>query len=87
MAKDNADEPYYKPYYAEMLSFWRDLYDPAPPTDKADDYDSSTHWNKKVIYHPEELNFWFDFIDSEDLYNISVNNIGRRTKIVNDNKA
>jgi hypothetical protein len=26
-------------------------------------YDARTYWNKMVIENPENLNFWFDFLD------------------------
>lgn len=44
------------------------------------------HWNKTVSENPEQLYFWFDFLDAEqsELYNYSTKLIGARTKAVND---
>ena len=43
-------------------------------------------WHKNVFEHPDQLNFWFDFLDTEgELGNFSVQSIGRRQIVVNDN--
>lgn len=43
------------------------------------------YWNKTVYEHPENLNFWFDFLDTEGaLSAYSVKNIGCRPKSIND---
>lgn len=51
-------------------------------------YDSANKyfgWNKNVYEHPELLNFWFDFLDTEgELSQFSVKAIGSRQKAVND---
>lgn len=42
-------------------------------------------WNVNVYEHPELLNFWFDFLDTEgELSQFSVQKIGARTKPIND---
>ena len=44
-------------------------------------------WNKNIKEAPENLNFWFDFLDSEsDLGRYQVNQIGRREKVSNNSK-
>lgn len=49
-------------------------------------YDAKTYWNKMVIDTPENLNFWFDFLDQYgELDKYSVQAIGDRPKVVNDN--
>lgn len=65
------------PYDAELISFWRDLY-----------YMSGTEmiWNPNTINNPALLNYWLDFLDSSQLKQFSVNEIGRRTKVVNNDK-
>lgn len=74
----------YEQYYLDMLTFWRELYDP----EGGSDYYSSgneIHWHKNVYEHPELLNFWFDFMDVEgELSQYSVKNVGARTKSIND---
>ena len=45
-------------------------------------------WESIVSEHPENLNFWFDFLDldaSPEIEKFSVRNIGDRPKVVNDN--
>lgn len=45
-------------------------------------------WEPIVSEHPENLNFWFDFLDldaSPDVEKFSIKNIGDRPKVVNDN--
>ena len=47
--------------------------------------DDKAGWHRDVFDHPELLNFWFDFLDSEgELSNLNVKAIGARTKSVND---
>ena len=49
-------------------------------------YDSNG-WNPDILNNPEKLNFWFDFLDTTGVLNkFSVQNIGQRTKSVNDDK-
>ena len=51
----------------------------------ADDGDK-LYWNKTVFEKPEQLNFWFDFLDSDgDISKYSVKAIGSRPKSINDN--
>lgn len=43
------------------------------------------YWNSKVYEAPEQLNFWFDFLDaSGELEKFSVQAIGSRSKSIND---
>ena len=49
-------------------------------------YDVYSYWNKMVIDTPENLNFWFDFLDQYgELSQYSVQAIGDRPKVINDN--
>ena len=69
-----------------------EFYDGAGSDGNGDD----KFWNKKIHSHPMSLNFWFDFLDTEGglgAYSIKkfnsdenkyVNNIGIRSKVVND---
>lgn len=44
-------------------------------------------WSKSVVYTPELLNFWFDFLDLEqgaELEKYSIKSIGHRPKVLND---
>lgn len=65
-------------YDAELLAEWRGLYDTLK-------WDSTNHWNPAVNNEPDTLRYWLDFIDSGAAIGAySVNQIGRRTKVVND---
>ena len=47
--------------------------------------EDNKYWNKDVFNSPEMLNFWFDFLDVEgELQQFNVNNIGSRSKSIND---
>lgn len=62
-------------YDAEMIAFWRTIYDP----------DKWGGWNPDVTDAPANLVFWLDFIDTTSAVGkYSVKQIGRRMKVVND---
>ena len=50
------------------------------------DKETGNYWNKTITDYPENLIFWFDFLDAEgsDLNRYSVPVIGPRTKSIND---
>lgn len=72
----------YDNYYdSELIAEWRGLYDPMNSN-----WDATNHWNSDVFNDPGAINFWLDFIDtSSALGKYSIKNIGRRTKVVNNN--
>lgn len=46
------------------------------------------YWHKDVYEHPELLNFWFDFLDTEgELSQFSVQKIGARSKAINESSV
>ena len=47
------------------------------------------YWNVLVFEAPETLNFWFDFLDSNnfELQQFSVPQLGPRSKVINEDKA
>lgn len=62
----------YEQYYVDMISFWRELYE-------------NKQWKEEVTTAPNQLNFWFDFLDAEsELGQFSVKAIGDRVKAIND---
>ena len=74
-------------YYTELANEWPKLYDLQK---------SSIVENNKIIYlggfkdevlaNPSKIDYFLDFIDTEgSLSQLNVNNIGRRSKIINDN--
>ena len=46
------------------------------------------YWHKNVFEHPESLNYWFDFLDSDgELNQYSVKMVGSRPKAINDSNV
>ena len=62
-------------YDLELLTEWRKIYDTIA-------YENC--WNPNVISNPETLDYWLDFLDDPRLLQYSVDNIGLRSKIIND---
>lgn len=77
-----ASNSVYDNYYdSELIAEWRNLYNPMNKN-----WDATNHWNPDVFNDPASINFWLDFIDtSSALGKYSIKNIGRRTKVVNNN--
>lgn len=46
--------------------------------------DAHPYWNKSVYEAPEQLNFWFDFLDDNELTGFNVKVVGSRPKVIND---
>ena len=76
----------YEQYYTDLQGFWRQLYDPTVPSA---DYNSQTYWHVNVDKYPELLNFWFDFLDSNntELGKYKINIVGNRPKAINDSNV
>lgn len=53
------------------------------------DYSKEDNWNIAVTESPDQIIFWFDFLETEgsDLYKYSVRQIGSRTKSINDSNV
>lgn len=74
-----------EPYDAEMLAFWRLLYDPDNKNWVYADYPEYNYWNPSVREDPASLVFWIDFIDTtSEVGKYAVSQIGRRMKVVNN---
>lgn len=74
-----------EPYDAEMLAFWRLLYDPDNKDWVYADYPEYNHWSPSVREDPASLVFWIDFIDTtSEVGKYAVSQIGRRMKVVNN---
>ena len=74
-----------EPYDAEMLAFWRLLYDPDNKDWVYADYPEYNYWNPSVREDPTSLVFWIDFIDTtSEVGKYAVSQIGRRMKVVNN---
>ena len=74
-----------EPYDAEMLAFWRLLYNPDNKDWVYADYPAYNHWNPSVREDPASLVFWIDFIDTtSEVGKYAVSQIGRRMKVVNN---
>lgn len=63
-------------YYTELKNEWPKLYD----------VENGKFFDEVLVY-PSDIDFYLDFIDtSADISKISIANIGRRTKVINDDK-
>lgn len=63
-------------YYTELKNEWPKIYDT-----------EAGEYREEALKHPEELDFFLDFIDtSAAVGDLAVNNIGRRSKVINDDK-
>ena len=75
------------PYYAELLNEWPKLYDLQKTYNEVDGeriYEGGFY--DSVLKHPEEVDYFLDFIDSAaSISDLSISNIGRRTKVISDN--
>ena len=79
----------YEIYYIDLEGFWRQLYNPETDLEGfIPKGEKNQYWHENVIKRPEILNFWFDLLDSEgELSQYSVNIIGDRIKVLNDNSV
>lgn len=63
-------------YYTELINEWPKLYDVR-----------TGEWRENVQNTPSDIDFFLDFIDSgAAISELSISNIGRRTKVINDDK-
>ena len=63
-------------YYTELVNEWPKLYDVTKGA-----------FHDEVVKHPSEIDYYLDFIDSQAaISEFSISNIGRRTKVINDDK-
>lgn len=68
---------YSNDYYAELKNEWPKLYDL-----------KKGEFKEEAVRHPDDLDFFLDFIDvNTELSEFNISNIGRRTKVVNDNNV
>lgn len=64
-------------YYTELANEWPKLYDVQAGT-----------FTEEALKKPQDIDFFLDFIDSSAaISELSISNIGRRTKVINDNKV
>lgn len=70
----------YFTYYIEKLDYYQ--------TENAPNIESA-FWNVNIKENPDLLNFWIDFLDADDseIGSFSIEAIGDRPKVVNDNNV
>lgn len=72
-------------YYTELVNEWPKQYQNKEEGNLSSDQDRD--FTKQAINYPGDLDFFLDFIDSNSpIGEFSVQNIGRRTKVINDDK-
>ena len=76
-------------YYTELLNEWPKLYDLRKKIININEEDVYTgDFYEEVLKTPSDIDFFLDIIDSSAaISQFSVSNIGRRTKVVNDNNV
>ena len=73
---------------AELLTEWRRLYDTMATYAAEVENDLWDGWNYSLLQDPGNLTYWLDFLDTKSsLSQYSVSAIGRRSKIVKDDKC
>lgn len=70
-------------YYAQLLNEWPRIYDIKPDNTNGT---NDSAFKPEYIKHPNTIDYYLDFIDSSfaDIQSISVQNIGRRSKVLNE---
>ena len=89
----------YISYYTDLLGFWRNIYDP-DKNEWANNYcwnpdyvecrrgeQKEPMYDELILINHENHIFWLDFLDDAYLEKYKPANIGRRTKVVNDNEV
>lgn len=72
-------------YYSELLNEWPKIYNIEPDTIVDGKTVNNSSLKKQVINNPSGIDFYLDFIDSSSqVSEFSVDNIGRRTKVLNE---
>ena len=72
-------------YFTELLNEWPKLYDLGQWNSKEQKFIEEPGFKKDLDY--SGIDFYLDFIDSDAaISEFNINNIGRRTKIINDSK-
>lgn len=72
----------YEPFYVDLYSWWRDIYNPEP---EEGNFDKNTHFNTDVYANPSTLNFWFDFMEPiGEIGKYQIKTIGHRPKAVKE---
>ena len=75
-------------YYVELKNEWPKLFETSKESvtiNKLKYY--KRNFKEDVKKHPEDLDFFLDFIDSSTMEPFSIKNIGKRTKVINDDKV
>ena len=76
-------------YYAELAAEWPKQYDITKESKETDDAGRPIYtggFRDEYIKDPSSMDYYLDFIDSSsDIGYFSINNIGRRTHVVNSN--
>ena len=72
---DNFDLYGSNPYYTELNAEWEKIFDI-----------ENNKFYDEYLEHPQDLNYFLDFVDSRETDDISIPSIGRRTLVTTDEK-
>ena len=72
-------------YYTELVNEWPKIYDIVPDVYESGRWVNHSKFKDSTLQTPVAIDYFLDFIDSEaKIAEFSVNNIGRRAYVVND---
>lgn len=77
-------------YYPELKNEWPKIYEIKPDVynSQTSSYENHSGFRPEYLQDITQINYFLDFIDSDsDVMNFSVNNIGRRGCVINDNNV
>lgn len=77
-------------YYPELKNEWPKIYEIKPDVynSQTNSYENHSDFRPEYLQDITQINYFLDFIDSDsDVMNFSVNNIGRRGCVINDNNV
>ena len=76
-------------YYTELLNEWPKLYNILPDYEENGEIYNNSGFKEEFIKNPSQIDYYLDFLEprnSKTLEKFAINNIGRRTEVMNKDK-
>ena len=76
-------------YYTELLNEWPKLYNILPDYEENGEIHNNSGFKEEFIKNPSQIDYYLDFLEprnSKTLEKFAINNIGRRTEVMNKDK-
>lgn len=75
-------------YYAELKNEWPKIYNIKPDVLQNGTYINNSDFKPEIFNDITQLNYFLDFIDTDSkIMQLAINNIGKRTIVLNDNSV